>query len=120
MLQDQPDVPEILRTVREFVTSVLDKLDDQERYHALCANYLLNIVEREFALGREIDDAAAAQLRAFLGVEAPLPELSTRLCAAIRGGECDARWDEAVALVLDQVVAKVKVTKPEYLDPRHR
>ncbi|MBI4694719.1 MAG: hypothetical protein HY749_11935 [Gammaproteobacteria bacterium] len=120
MLQDRPDVPEILKSVREFITGVLDKLDDQERYHALCANYLLNIVEREFAIGGAIDDAAAAKLRAFLGVDAPLPELSKRLCAAIRSGECDQRWDEAVALVMDQVVGKVKVTKPDHLDPMHR
>jgi hypothetical protein len=120
MLQDQPDIPEILKSVREFITGVLDKLDDQDRYHALCANYLLNIVEREAALGRRIDEEAEATLRAFLGVDAPLPELSRRLCAAIRDGECDARWDEAVALVMDQVVAKVKVTKPDYLDPMHR
>jgi hypothetical protein len=120
MLQDQPDIPEILRSVREFITEISDGLDDQQRYHALCANYLLTIVEREVALGRGMDEAAEARLQAFLGATVPLPELSARLCAAIRSGECDTRWDETVALVMDQVIAKVRVTKPDHLDPMHR
>ena len=120
MIQDRPDLPEILRAVREFITSVLDALDDQARYHALCANHLLGIAERELALGPDLEAAALARRRAFLGVEGSPEALTARLCAAIRDGDCDTRWDETVALVLDEVIAKVKVTKPDHLEPMHR
>lgn len=120
MSQDEPGLTELLRTVREFLEKVTDELEDQDRYHALCASYLLSIAERELALGEAIDHAEQARLTAFLGQSLALPDGYRRLAADIRAGSCDARWDEAVQLVLAHVVDKVRVSKPEYLDPLHR
>jgi len=120
MSQDNPSIPELLRTVREFIDEVTPKLAGQDRYHGLCASYLVSIVERELALGEAMDRDEQAALRAFTGRSEPLAAGYAELAREIRAGVHDARWDELAALLCAHVVNKVRVSKPDHLHPMHR
>lgn len=120
MSQDNPSIPELLRTVREFIDEVAPKLEGQDRYHALCTSYLVSIVERELALGEAIDRDERAALAAFTGRDEPLPAGYAALAREIRAGSHDARWDALAALLFEHVVNKVRVSKPDHLHPMHR
>lgn len=120
MSQDNPPLPELLRTVREFIDEVTDKLKDQDRYHAMCASYLLAVAERELALGGEMDRVETAALISFTGQQQPLADSYAALAAAIRAGDCDARWEDTLSLLLRHVVNKVLVSRPAHLHPMHR
>jgi hypothetical protein len=113
MHRDAPELPEILRTVREFIEEITGRLNGQDRYHAMCANYLLAVAERELAQGPAVD---AAEQAAF----AHLPGNKAALAAQIRSGEFDAQWDELFPLMLNHVINKVRISKPEHLHPMHR
>lgn len=117
MHRDAPDLPEILRTVREFIDEVTDHLAGQGRYHALCANYLLGIVERELALGGAID---AAERAAFAQLPGELPADTAALSARIRSGALDAQWDPLFPIMLNHVINKVRISRPEHLHEMHR
>ncbi len=120
MSQDNPSIPELLRTVREFIDEVTPKLAGQDRYHALCTSYLVSIVEREVALGAAIDGDEAAALAAFTGRSQPLATGYAELAREIRAGTHDARWDALATLLLAHVGNKVRVSKPDHLHPMHR
>lgn len=113
MQRDQPDVSEILRTVKEFVDDITEQLGGQERYHAMCASYLLAVAGRELALGPTLDANERSAAGAF-------PDEAAELSARLRSGELDAQWDAAFALVLDHVIHKVRISKPEHLHPLHQ
>lgn len=120
MQRDDPDLGEILRTVREFVAGITDTLAEQERYHAMCASYLLSVGLRELELGPAVDRAERATLAAFYGATGADAAGIAGLSRDIRAGRCDARWDETLALVLAHVVNKVRVSRPEHLAELHR
>jgi len=120
MSQDLPDLPELLRTVREFIDEVTPQLDGRDRYHGLCASYLLTIAERELALGADIDAEERANLAEFIGMEAELGHGYATLARAIRNGSLDERWDQLMTLLTRHVVNKVRVTRPDHLHPMHR
>ena len=113
MHRDAPEVPEILRTVREFIEDITGRLEGLDRYHAMCANYLLAVAQRELAQGPAID---AAENAAFAHLERDKSTLASR----IRRGELDAQWDELFPLMLNHVINKVRISKPEHLHPMHR
>jgi hypothetical protein len=113
MQRDQPDVIEILRTVKEFVDEITEQLGGQERYHAMCASYLLAIAERELILGPTLDANEHNAAGAF-------PDDVAELSARIRSGEFDSQWDGVFAFVLDHVIHKVRISKPEHLHPLHQ
>ena len=120
MSQDHPSIGELLRTVREFIDDITPKLDGQDRYHALCASYLVAIVERELVDGGGLDRDEAAALQAFNGAQSALPAAYAELASDIRNGQYDQRWDELMALLMQHVVNKVSVSKPDYLHAMHR
>jgi hypothetical protein len=121
MAHDWPDVPEILRTVREFIDGVTPRLAGLDRYHALCAIYLIEIAERELAGWEAPPTAADERLRELAGI-APEDgrQAITSLCRRIRAGELEDRMDELLEALTAHVVAKVRVSKPAVLDPVHR
>jgi len=119
MSQDNPSIPELLRTVREFIDEVTPKLEGQDRYHALCTSYLVSIVERELASGAAIDRAEQVALADFTGRDEPLPTGYAALAREIRAGHHDARWDALAALLFEHVTNKVRVSKPDHLHPMH-
>ena len=122
MAHDQPDLPEILRPVREFVDDLVPRLDGLDRYHALCALHLLDIALRELAAEwRHEETTDDRRLRELLGADAALPGevVRARLAGAIREGRFDADLSALLAPLLDHVVAKVRIAKPDVLAPEH-
>lgn len=104
MTQDLPDLENLLRTVRAAVDGFAGKLEGESRYHAQVASYLLSIAAREVAAG-----------------QAPIAGISNaQLCTEIRSGARDDKWDETLHLVLERVIGKVAVTRPDHLAPTHR
>jgi acetoacetate decarboxylase len=121
MPHDPPELPELINTVLEFVDGIAPKLDAQDRYHALCAGYLLEIVLRELADWQAPETADDRRLRACANLpDLPVNELTRRLSAAIRAGKFDQRMDELLETLTEHVVAKVKVSRPSCLEPEHR
>lgn len=120
MSQDLPDLPDILRTVREYLEGIADAVPDRERYHALCCIHLLSIAEREVTAPAAIEAAELKSISAFLGESVEAEHALSTLAHRIRSGHTDARWEAAFDLVMQQVVNKVSVTKPEHLALVHR
>ena len=113
MHRDAPELPEILRTAREFIDEITDRLSGQDRYHALCTSYLLAVAERELADGPAVDDAERAVFSEWVGDTATL-------AAQIRSGALDAQWGRLFPQLLTHVINKVRISKPEHLHPMHR
>ena len=113
MDRDQPGVGEILLTVREFIDDITDRLEGIDRYHAMCASYLLAVAQREVAQGAAADAADAAAL-------AGLPNAAAEFAARLRRGEFDAQWHELLPRMLEHVINKVRISKPEHLEPMHQ
>src|SRR5258707_10520802 len=120
MSQDRPSINDILLTVQKFLDDTGPKLQGEAKYHAQVSSYLLGICERELRLAGDFDRKEAAALSAFLSSEAPLPAMTETLCANIRAGKYDDKWDEVLNLVLTETIDKVKVVKPGHLAPMHR
>ena len=104
----------------EFLGAVADRTSGSERYNALCAVFLLQVVERELALSADAVARQWRELAHLTGTEPSAEEPYAAFCAAARAGRLDAQWDAAVAFALHQVIDKVRVTNPDHLDPRHR
>ena len=113
MNRDQPGVDEILQTVREFIDDITDRLDGIDRYHAMCASYLLAVAQRERAQGEAADLADAVAL-------AGLPTDPGEFARRLRQGEFDEQWAELLPRMLEHVVNKVRISKPEHLEPMHQ
>ena len=120
MSQDLPDLPDILRTVREYLEGIAGAVPEHERYHALCCIHLLSIAEREALAPASIEAAELKSISEFLGEPVAAERAFGTLAETIRSGRTDARWDAAFDLVMQQVVNKVSVTKPEHLALVHR
>jgi hypothetical protein len=71
-------------------------------------------------LGDVFDRDERARLSAFLNKDGSLADLTEELCADIRAGRYDSKWDETLDLVLAQTVDKVRIVRPGHLVPEHR
>lgn len=123
MAHDWPVLPDLITTIREFVTSVVPKLEGMDHYHALCTLYLLDVARREITREwRHEETADDRHLRALagLGPEVPAQELTAQLAAQIRAGRFDDRMPALHDALLEHVIAKVRVSKPSQLIPEHR
>ena len=120
MSHDRPDITEILTTVKEFARGVAEKSEGKERYDALCAAFLVEVVSRELATVACQDKEQTERLTEITGQSAELEDLYGQFCRGVRGGRFDAQWDEVFNFALQQVVDKVAVTNPDYLQPDHR
>ncbi len=83
---DRPAGPDLLRAVREFLTTEVGAADQRLRYHALVAANALRIAEREALLAASHERRHRARLAA-LGCED-----DAGLCAAIGDGSLDHRF----------------------------
>lgn len=120
LTQDRPDIPEILKTVTEFINGVAGRSSGSERYNALCAAFLLKVVERELAAGTLAAQRQIRELTRLTGEEPSVTEPYAAFCASARSGKLDAQWDDVMAFALRQVIDKVRITNPDYLEPMHR
>ena len=113
MNRDQPGMEEILVTVREFIDEITDRLEGIDRYHAMCASYLLSVAQREVTQGAVVDAGDAAALDG-------LPQDAGEFAARLRQGEFDAQWEALLPRMLEHVINKVRISKPEHLHPMHQ
>ncbi|MBI2783388.1 MAG: hypothetical protein HYX64_04815 [Gammaproteobacteria bacterium] len=120
LTQDRPDIPEILKTVAEFINGVAGRSSGSERYNALCAVFLLKVIERELAADTLAAQSQMRELARLTGAEPSETEPYAAFCASARAGKLDAQWDAVMAFALRQVIDKVRVTNPDYLEPMHR
>ncbi len=122
MAHDLPELPEMIATVREFIADVTPQLGGLDRYHALCAQFLLDATLRELAAWAPGETADDRRLRGLLGAPAaqPMNEVMVELCRAIRAGRFDDDLDALRETLTAHVVDKVRVAKPAVLAPEHR
>ena len=120
MSQDNPSIEEILTTVKEFAQGVAQRSSGAERYDALCAAFLMGVVQRELDIGERQDDEQLNQLQDMLGTSDDLAELYNKFSNNVRQGSYDKDWQSAFDFAFQQVVDKVKVTNPDHLEEKHR
>ena len=106
---DQPAGPDLLRAVREFLTTEAGGSDPRLRFHARIAANALRIAEREAMLG------AAHALRHRARLAALGCDDDAELCAKIRDGSLDHRFDEVVEAVRAATIDKLTVANPGHL-----
>jgi hypothetical protein len=122
MSQYRPDLQEILRTVRELTVELMPHVDAKAKYDLRVAAYLLEMAERELTEGPALERKQRAQLEKLLGHEANdalLADLEAELATRLRKGELDDRFDDVLAMVLEQTADSVRIVKPSHLDPLH-
>jgi len=109
---DRPAGSELLRAVREFLTTEVGVGADPDprlRFHARVAANALRIAEREAMLATAHAENHRARLAA-LGCED-----DAALCARIREGSLDHRFEEVVEAVRAVTVDKLTVANPGHL-----
>ena len=120
MSQDPPSLDELLETVREFVDEIAPQLAGRDRYHALCASFLLEVVRREVAHGDAGSSEERAMLGRYLGPTEGGADGLAALAHAIRTGGLDERYDELLEDLTRHVVGQVRITRPDVLHAMHR
>jgi aminoglycoside phosphotransferase (APT) family kinase protein len=106
---DRPAGPELLRAVREFLTTEVGGTDLRLRFHARVAANALRIAEREAMLAAGHERRHRARLAALGCAD------DAGLCAAIRDGSLDHRFDAVVEAVRAAIVDKLTVANPGHL-----
>src|SRR6516162_7005144 len=106
---DLPSGPGLLRAVRGFLTAEAGAADPRLRFHALVAANALRIAEREAMLAAAHAPRHRARLAA-LGCDD-----DAELCAKIRDGSLDHRFDEVVEAVRAATIDKLTVANPGHL-----
>jgi aminoglycoside phosphotransferase (APT) family kinase protein len=116
---DRPSGPELLRAVREFLTTEAGSVgagtanagagDPRLRFHARVAANALRIAEREALLAAAHGQRHRARL-AGLGCQD-----DAELCAKIRDGSLDHRFGEVTEAVRAATVDKLSVANPAHL-----
>ena len=120
MAQDSPSLDDLLRTAGDFLDDIGPRLDEGDRYQAQVAAFLISVARRELELGAAVDSQSRERWSVFLGADEDLAGLTRRLSRQIRAGELDGHADEALALLLRDVVDKVRIVRPDHLEPDHR
>jgi aminoglycoside phosphotransferase (APT) family kinase protein len=106
---DRPHAPELLRAVRDFLTAEVASSEPVLAFHARVAANALRIAERETMLAAGHARDHRARLAALGCAD------DAALCAAIRDGSLDRRFDEVVAAVRAMTVDKLTVANPGHL-----
>jgi aminoglycoside phosphotransferase (APT) family kinase protein len=106
---DRPSGPELLRAVREFLTTEAGGADPRLRFHARVAANALRIAEREAML------ATAHAHRHRVRLAALGSEDDAEFCAKIRDGSLDHRMAEVIEAIRAATVDKLTVANPGHL-----
>ena len=107
---DRPYGPELLRAVRGFLTAEVGRRRIRAcAFHARVAANALKIAEREALLAAAHEQRHRARLAALGCAD------DAALCAAIRDGSLDHRFDDVIAAVRDMTVDKLTVANPRHL-----
>ena len=118
-MQDHPAAHELLTELAKWLaTELREKVPREERFGVLVAANVAAIVAREIAPDAPSPQAERERL-AKLGTVpdfADAREAQRAVARAIRSGELDDRWDEAIAVVRESVREKLAVAHPGYDD----
>ena len=129
-MQDRPTAIELLKAAKDFCETELGpSLEGRMRVQVRVLQNILGILEREL-LGEEpalVDELAT--LNALLGTATTKPSSFTalretvhaknaELSAAIRNGDFDERFDEAVTALDAVVAAKIAIANPGWVSDR--
>ena len=106
---DQPNGPGLLRAVREFLVTEVAATAPGLAFHARVAANALRIAEREAMLAAGHARDHRARLAALGCAD------DAELCAAIRDGSLDHRFDDVIAAVRAMTVDKLAVANPGHL-----
>ena len=132
-MQDRPTAPEFLLAVAAWIVEdLLPVVPREQRFNARIAAHACAMVAREWEAADEHARGEEARLGALLGVtmledpdaeaggEAPAARaervlaLRRGVARAIRAGDLDDRWEEAVMALRDSIAAKLAVAHPGY------
>ena len=106
---DRPSGPELLRAVRDFLATEVGVTDPVLKFHARVAANALRIAEREALLAAGHEPAHRKRLAA-LGCHD-----DAELCARIRDGSLDHRFEDVAEAVTAAAVDKLTVANPAHL-----
>ena len=134
-MQDGPTSHELVSAVAQFLSTELAPTlpDPRQKFRALVAANVLQIVLRELKLGDELTQAEWHRLNALMGddpsaqlgasapgedLRAEIDALTRALCVRIRAGEADegAFHDAVFEHVQQTVIEKLQVANPKYLE----
>jgi aminoglycoside phosphotransferase (APT) family kinase protein len=106
---DRPVGADLLRAVRRFLTTEIGAADPLLRFHARVAANALRIAEREALLAAAHEQSHRKRLAA-LGCHD-----DAELCAKIRDGSLDHRFEDVAAAVRAAAIDKLTVANPAHL-----
>jgi Domain of unknown function (DUF6285) len=106
---DRPAGPELLGAVRDFLTTEAGGTDPRLRFHARVAANALRIAEREAMLAAAHARSHRIRLAALGCAD------DAELCAKIRDGSLDHRFDEVIEAVRAATIDKLTVANPGHL-----
>jgi hypothetical protein len=106
---DRPAGPELLRAVGGFLGAEIGAADPRLAFHARVAANALRIAQREALLGAGHARNHRARLAALGCAD------DAGLCAAIRDGSLDHRYDDVIAAVRAMTVDKLTIANPGHL-----
>jgi len=115
-VQDRPDAFELAAAVAQFLfDEVRPAVPRELRFKVLVAANACAILAREAAAGESARTEELERLRR-LGVQAgeDVRAGQAQLAQAIRAGDLDDRFDEALAVLRESVAAKLAVSNPGY------
>jgi Domain of unknown function (DUF6285) len=105
-----PSSAELVQAVREFLEAeVSPATDGRLRFHVRVAANVLAMIERELSLGPQASVRHAERLRVLGFAD------DAALCAAIRSGSLDDRFDEVRSATRASVVEKLRISNPRHL-----
>lgn len=125
-MQDHPTAQELVQAVAQFIGVELTPTlnDPRQKFRALVAANVLQIVARELQMNNELLRAEWHRLNALMGEDAPGQDLRAEidvmtraLGEKIRAGEADSgTFHDAVFSHVEQtVIEKLQIANPRYL-----
>jgi hypothetical protein len=115
-MQDRPTAAELVAAVRDFLEQdVMAAVEGRVAFHTRVSVNALGMVERELALGPELEQQERERAVALLGQTASTRELEGELARAIRAGERTFDDADVVAYVRATVRDKLRIANPKYL-----
>ena len=125
MPHDRPTAAELVDAVAEFLERDLQPaLEGRLAFHTRVAVNALRLVERELALGPQLDARRRDGLASLLapdatGTEAPVRDREVELARRIRDGSLDAVRPDVVAYLRATLRVQLDIVHPGYIRQEH-
>lgn len=116
MSQYSPSLDNLLLTVEQFLVQLTPSLQGDQKYKSQVSAFLLGVCRRELTAGGSNDFKDLAICNALTGCESATPLEGRRLlCARIRDGALDQRFDDVVNALLERTRDDVAIVQPNHL-----